>query len=202
MEGKTDYFTVAELRERSWTERIIKKLNLTPCGIIQNPECGAAIIKIYDRKLVELFEATDEFKAMVKEDKSKKKGALKEDKKRKERLLEKVENIEITIEYVPESLLKKMALADYNTWHIEKRQTFEWASGRSDRKFQQKLRHNYIRHNLTNYDQIMNRIAKKIHGKDEYAEIRRILLKRIKEAWQTAAKNEKKKNKLSDGDFL
>jgi hypothetical protein len=86
LEGKTDYLTATELRERSWTEQIIKKLNLTPCDIIPNPECSSATIKIYDRTLVEISEATEEFKALVKADKSKKKGALKENKKRKEKL--------------------------------------------------------------------------------------------------------------------
>lgn len=196
MEGKTDYFTTAELRERYWTDRIIKKLRLTPCGIIPNPECSASTVKTYDRNLVESLEATDEFKALVKADKSKRKGALKEDKKRKESLIEKVGKVEIKVEYVPEPFLTTMALADYNTWRIEKRQTFEWASGKSDWRFQQKIRHNYIRHNLTNYDEIIHEIAKQIHGKEEYAEIRSILLKRIKETWQKAAENEKKKDNL------
>jgi hypothetical protein len=201
LEGKTDYFTAAELRARSWTERIIKKLNLTSCGTIPNPECSAATIKIYDRTLVENCEATDEFKALVKADKSKKKGELKEEKYRKERLLKEVEDIEIKVEYVPEPMLIKMAMADYNTWNIEKRQTFEWASGRSDRRFQQKVRHNYIRHKLTNYDQIIHEIAKKIRGEDEYAEIRSILLKRIKQAWKAAAENKKKEGKLPSSEF-
>lgn len=201
MEGKTDYFTAAELRERSWTERIIKKLNLTPCGTITNPECITLSIKIYDRNLVENCEATDEFKALVKADKSKKKGALKKDKKRKEKLLQEVENVEIKVEYVPEPFLTTMALADYNTWRIEKRKTFEWASGKSDKRFQQKVKHNYIRHNLTNYDQIMHDIAKKIRSEDEYEEIRSILIKRIKEAWKVAAENEKKGRKLPTRDL-
>lgn len=200
MEGKTGYFTAAELKKRSWTERIIKKLNLIPCGTITNPECSVLSIKIYDRNLVEICEATDEFKALVKADKSKKKGALKEDKKRKEKLLQEVDNVEIKVKYVQEPFLTTMALADYNTWRIEKRKTFEWASGKSDKRFQQKIRHNYIRHNLTNYDQIIHEIAKKICSEDEYAEIRSILIKRIKEEWQKAAKNEKKK-KLSDSNF-
>lgn len=200
MEGKTDYFTATELRERSWTERIIKKLNLTPCGIIPNPECSASTIKTYDRNLVESLEATDEFKALVKADKSRRKGVLKEDKKRKESLIEKVGKVEIKVEYVPEPFLTTMALADYNTWRIEKRKTFEWASGKSDRRFQRKIRHNYIRHNLTNYDQIMPEITKKIRSEEEYAEIRSILIKRIKEAWQ-AAENEKKGGKLPGIDF-
>ena len=138
---------------------------------------------------------------LVKADKSKKKGALKEDKYRKERLLKEVENIEIKVEYIPEPMLTKMALADYNTWHIEKRKTFEWASGRSARRFQQKIRHNYIRHNLTNYNLIIQGIARKIHGEDEYTEIRSILLKRIKERWLAAAENEKMESKLSASDL-
>ncbi|MGE4494932.1 MAG: hypothetical protein AB7D09_08875 [Methanosarcina sp.] len=196
MEGKKDYFTATELRERSWTERIIKKLNLTPCGTTPNPEYSALSIKIYDRNLVENCEATDEFKALVKADKSKKKGALKEDKKRKEKLLEEVGNVEIKVEYVLEPFLTTMALADYNTWRIEKRKTFDWASGKSDKRFQRKIRRNYTRHNLTNYDQIMHEIAKKLRSEDEYAEIRSILIKRIKETWKVA-ENETKKDNLS-----
>jgi hypothetical protein len=42
----------------------------------------------------------------------------------------------------------------------------------------------------------MHEIAKKIRSKDEYVEIRGILIKRIKETWKTEAESEKKKDNL------
>lgn len=70
--------TLSELKERGWTDSIIKKMNLFPDKLAKNPHyLKAAPMKLYFISRIEELEKSEQFSNLIAKSQSKKEGAKK-----------------------------------------------------------------------------------------------------------------------------
>lgn len=194
-EKEEDYIPKSELKERGWTDSMIKKLNLKPDTSKRNPmyPTAAPPMKLYSREKIEQIEKTPEFEELYEKSLKRKKSAQKAVETKKEKLLEFAENVKIKVKYIEEPQLTDLAIQSFNNWHFL-HDDVPPASRNSDEVFLDRIRNNFIRHELTNYDRIIAHIRGQIGKHEAYQLIKERVMERIDEEWNRK-KTEQEKNK-------
>ena len=191
-----EFITKTELKERGWTDSIIKSLNVEPDEERPNPKYkSASPMKLYKLEKIKSLEATPEFEQLYEKSLKRRASAEKAVETKREKLIEFAENVKIEVRYMPEPQLTRNAISAYNSWNVEKIYSgkCEAASTRSDEIFLIRIRNNYIRHQLTNYDAILAQIRSKVGTHEVYDTIREKIAERINHVW---------KEKSSQGDNI
>jgi hypothetical protein len=190
------YITLSDLKKRGWTDNIIQKMQLQPDKVVKNPCFSKAPpMKLFLISQVENCEKTEQFAALVDKSKRRKIGASKAVKTKTKKLFAFIDSVEIKVQFVPEPLLTEKAIHAYNTWQNNRPSVINgnnegfYADINSDSSFLDRIKSNYIRHNLTNYDEILEEIKGKTGITEVYPELKKRVQERIKEEWNRQKSN-------------
>jgi hypothetical protein len=106
------------------------------------------------------------------------------DEAKKQKLLFHVSRWHITVEKLPYAQVQKKAIKRYNT-HLFNTGQFDKpkANTTRDREFLDRISVNYIRHNLTNYDKMLDRVCKKMVSIDVYVLLNQKIYQTIGETY-------------------
>lgn len=190
MEDNNDYIILATLKKRGWTDSMIKKLALTPDKLVRNPRYKkAASMKIFSLQKVERLERTELFNMLLAKSRKRKKSAAKAVETKRTNLFSYVESVPIIIKYIPEPQVTTDAIESYNYWQsrrpsiVKGKNSFVPANMESDDFFINRIRSNYIRHKLTNYDEILKVIKGHVGVGEGYFTLKRKVMDRIDTEW-------------------
>jgi hypothetical protein len=167
-----EYFTITDLKQRGWTKSLISELNLKPDLEKTNPKFPTATpMKLYRTQKIYDLERTEQFQAVT---------ADKEEVSISPELLEYVQNVELEFDDIPYELTH-LALDSYNTWLLNSASVI---SGRkplievgveADTDFLYRIKGNYIRHHLSNYENILGFVQAHDCGFEEFGELKKLL---------------------------
>lgn len=179
---KEMYYNKAQLKKRGWTDSIIKKMNLTPDLLKQNPFYKKAPqMKLYLMKSIEELENTEQFIKLIEKSAKRKKSAIKSTETKTDKIISYVDSLKITIPKISSEGLKKNAIANYNDFESYKSawdKNYEpnyYEPNDYDSDFLARIQVNYIRHQLTSYDKEL----KGIFGKTGKYKAYKILKNRV-----------------------
>ena len=165
---KTDLISV-----RKWTNRLIKKYMPVPDEIRNNPHYGrASEMKLYKISRVESIEKNEQFLIDFQKTILRRKSSAKMVETKKDNLLIEISELPISVEFIPRNELVPLVIDDYNDRNYYK----DYLTLRDlDQSTLERLTVNYIRHQLTSYDQCLGLIFSKVGKKEGY----RLLIERI-----------------------
>ena len=165
---KTDLISV-----RKWTDRLIKKYMPVPDEIRNNPHYGrASEMKLYKISRVESIEKNEQFLIDFQKTILRRKSSAKMVETKKDNLLIEISELPISVEIIPRYELVPLVIDDYNDRNYYK----DYLTLRDlDQSTLERLTVNYIRHQLTSYDQCLGLIFSKVGKKEGY----RLLIERI-----------------------
>ena len=165
---KTDLISV-----RKWTDRLIKKYMPVPDEIRNNPHYGrASEMKLYKISRVESIEKNEQFLIDFQKTILRRKSSLKMVETKKDNLLIEIFELPISVEFIPRNELVPLVIDDYNDRNYYKD---DLTLRDLDQSTLERLTVNYIRHQLTSYDQCLGLIFSKVGKKEGY----RLLKERI-----------------------
>ena len=160
---KTDLISV-----RKWTERLIKKYMPVPDEIRNNPHYGrASEMKLYKISRVESIEKNEQFLIDFQKTILRRKSSLKMVETKKDNLLIQISELPISVEIIPRYELIPLVIDAYNDRNYYK----DYLTLRDlDQSTLERLTVNYIRHNLTEYEDHLYTIGDQV-GKKEGARL-------------------------------
>lgn len=194
-----EHYTQSMIIDRGWSKSMIDKLLGEPDDFATNPHYkNSSPLKLYLISRVTSIECTEEFiNLKLKKDKKSKVGVDVAFAKR-EKLLKEINETEIEVEVLPSLELRKLSIESYNDRH-------QWLvptniSDKIDKFFLDKMKVNYIRHHLTIYDELLNRIARNVGVDDAYILLQNKIFDAIKKAYPSLKTecNRQKRAKLKE----
>ncbi|MFB5652819.1 hypothetical protein ACE5IS_19435 [Leptospira wolffii] len=186
---KYDYLSISKIKERSgWSPAARKKFLGEPDKEYPNPHgLSSAPVKLFSIKRIEEIESSELFVEFARKNKKRILGAIKAVEKKKEILRKKIQETEFKIEALPIRELFKRAFYHYNHY-----QTFlgseRQVSVSSDKSLKKRLILNYVRHRLTNYDDVLLELRRKVGKERAYSELRNKLDQVILETYSWLAR--------------
>jgi hypothetical protein len=187
-ESKIDkkYISKAGLKARGWTDSMIRRLLGDPDLTVRNPYYRKAPeMKLYLIERVNRIEGSDIF-LELKEKSMKRREAMKKVAKMKEsELLKYVDSIEIEVEKMEIEKIKKLAIENYNfhQGEIDHIENMIFSEKDLDNAFLSRIMVNYIRHNLTNYEDLLEELEGKVGKINAYIKLKNKILKKIAEVY-------------------
>ncbi|MCW3051660.1 MAG: hypothetical protein JWN14_830 [Chthonomonadales bacterium] len=192
--ARLNYFTVAELKERGWTDTLIRDYLGGPDATLKNPRYAcAAPMRLYLRDRAVAVEAQENWSGILARASKRKEAAQKATETKSQRLLAYVSGLQISITAMPLPEVTELACEAYNRrmQNIEEdrmydgRFDFEWtpATTWSDSAFLQRITVNYLRHRLSRYDHELERLFGKVGIRDAYAQLNAKVYLAITEAY-------------------
>jgi len=173
---KTDLISI-----RKWSDRLIKKYMPVPDEIRNNPYYGqASTMKLYKISRVEAIEKNEQFlidfqKTMLRRKSSEKMVATKKD-----NLFIQISELPISVEIIPRNELIPLVIDAYNDRNYYK----DYLTLRDlDQSTLERLTVNYIRHQLTSYDQCLGLIFSRVGKKEGYRLLKERIYKCISESY-------------------
>lgn len=176
------YLNQTELLERGWTLKMINALLPAP-ELEENPKYKrAAPTKLWDIETIEEIEKTEEYKIMYEKVERRREAAQKavETKRKKtEQIIDEAIN-QLTIIVYPYDAVVKMALQDKREWYryqnsIRGYERFDTDFSDIDTNTKQRWTVNFIRHNLTNYEDILEQIRGKTGINTQYYRLKQAI---------------------------
>ena len=156
---RDEMFSKPALKERGWTDSLIKKFLPTHDGERLNPHYRCAPpMKLYRIERVKKIENSKEFVEMIEKSKKRKETARQAVDNKISNIMEYAQNIDIVIPIIPDNELKYRACADYNDFKeyqsAIRGEPLEYspAGPYSDDVFLARICTNYLRHNCTDYE--------------------------------------------------
>lgn len=183
MENKK-YYTKTDLKRFGFSETLINKIFPNPITKANPFYRCANPMKLYDSKLVDEYMKTDDFqihlqKRNIKAEKSKIIAI-----NRKESLIEEINKKikEIKVERIDiKDLEKRTLISKYNWLAYCKNNDFDFLDPKEETLKRWMI--NYIRHELTSYDEVLYNIKGKIGKQDAYQLYRTAVMDKIKEIY-------------------
>ena len=173
---KTDLISI-----RKWTDRLIKKYMPVPDEIRNNPHYGrASEMKLYKISRVESIEKNEHFLIDFQKTILRRKSSAKMVETKKDNLLIEISELPISVEFIPRYELVPLVIDDYNDRNYYK----DYLTLRDlDQSTLERLTVNYIRHQLTSYDQCLGLIFSKVGKKEGYRLLRERIYNCISESY-------------------
>jgi hypothetical protein len=177
-----EFITKTEIKtRRKWTESLITKYLPDPDLIKNNPMFrGASEMKLYKVSRIDEIEKCELFlidfqKTSLRRKKSKKMVNTKTD-----NLLNKISNISISVKEYNRQELVKMVIDSYNQRNNHKEPI---SQRETDQTTMERLMVNYIRHELTSYDDILMELYSKTGKEQAYKLLNERIYKSIGEVY-------------------
>jgi len=171
-------FTVRQLKQRGWTETLVKQFLGPPDATRPNPHYkSAAPMRLYAATRVEALEACEDWRRAAERSRMRSEAGKAVAVRKADELIERAEQLPITVTRLPLDQLQKRAIASYNAFHVEvlweRVNDYEKADAQSDPAFLSRITVNYIRHSLTAYDKHLQEVAGRIGLSQAIGTIRR-----------------------------
>lgn len=155
MQKDCNYISLSSLKDRGWTESIIKKIGITHDKEAVNPRYRCASpMKLYDIKKIEAIESTSEFIQLYDAAKKRKVAGRRATETKIKAMKDYVHSIEIQMPKMNKEQIFRKAVAHYNDlWglrgcydkHISDYKTLDMST-------LERLTANMIRHTMTDYE--------------------------------------------------
>jgi len=180
---RNEYYNKTELKQLGFTDLIIQKLNIEPDDSFKN--YYGYITYCYLKEKINAIVESETFKTLVAQKRHvSKESVQKAIETKKQKLLDLINSIQITVKKVPNVL--REAIDSYNNFHEslidEDGEPLKGYDNRAsyddDEEFLDRITLNYIRHNLTEYDESLSLLIGKVGKEEAY----RLLNKRVTEA--------------------
>lgn len=172
------YYRSSELKQRGWTDGLIKKFLPKPDETKTNPVIkSAAPMKLYKIKRVERIEKSEKFIKEMENISRRKIAARKAVETKTAKTVEWANSVKINVPTLNRDKLLKKAIYHYKQFH-------DTCVGSIDDEFAARISTNYIRHECTNYDMVLGALDGKV-GRSKAYEI-------IKEKVNQTIKNQHK----------
>lgn len=182
---RTDFYNLTELKERGWTPKMVSTLiDVEPTEFWGRYKTQTQ--KCYLKTYIEDIETTDQFKAMLEAALAKKQTAMASADRRRAELVAEYTKIAngMEVPVIPMAQLQEEAVEH---WYDHKcaiacyygRESPEYP--KPDEDTLRRWVHNYVRHELTDYDSILEEIRGKVGVGEAYQAIREILDGRIEQ---------------------
>ena len=209
---ESDYICKSTLKERGWTDSIIKKLNVQPDKLADNPHYKKAPqMKLYLIEKIKQIEQTSEFKELIKKSEKRKKSAKTTVITRKNNLINYIKYLLIDIPEIDETELTHLAIEHYNQHKRDVSfEVYQYNPERSNKideqiiklndiknlslEFLNRIKVNYIRHELSDYDEYLDELYKQIGKEEAYILLKNRILDEISKVYPNL-KNECEKQK-------
>lgn len=192
MPDKPQYISKAGLKERGWTDTGITKF-LGPCDkTAVNPHYRkAAPMHLFLVDRVVAAEQTDAYRQFTEKNKNRVTGAKKAVKTKKERLLEELMGWQINVKKKKYHKVVRNAINSYNSFHhmlnVERGHEYIKASKNSDPEFLRRITVNYLRHNLSSYEERLDDLFGKVGKTEAYIILNRKIYESIAKAYPDLA---------------
>jgi len=166
---KKEYLSRGKLKERGWTDGIIKKFMPLCDKEKKNPYyASASPMKLYLLERVKQIENTDKFKKELIKSQPRKKASHKAVETKLKKIRDYIKNLKIIVKKIPIDSIQKKAIRDYNDFKEAIEIEYQKATINSDTLFLNRICVNYIRHNLTIYENELEKIFGKVGSKEAY----------------------------------
>ena len=159
------YISLSSLKDRGWTESIIKKMGVEPDKEEVNPHYRcAAPMKLYDVRRIESIEATDEFRTLYNTALKRRMAAKKAADTKMQAMKDYVHSIEIKMPNLSREQVFRQAVAHYNDlWNWRGRYDKHISDYRTlDVETLERITANMIRHSMTDYEDVLGRSFGKV----------------------------------------
>ena len=177
-----EFITKTDLiSKRKWTDALLKKYMTEPDLIKNNPHYGqASKMKLYKISRVESIEKNEQFLIDFQKTILRRKSSAKMVETKKDNLLIEIFELPISVEFIPRNKLVPLVIDDYNDRNYYK----DYLTLRDlDQSTLERLTVNYIRHQLTSYDQCLGLIFSKVGKKEGYRLLKERIYKCISESY-------------------
>lgn len=142
---------------RGWTKSIIKKFYPICDKEATNPHYKCASpMKLYSLAKVEQIEKTEEFKNTLIKSEKRKLSAKKAVQKKWDEAVEFAENVDIKIPYIQQKKLYNLACSSYDDWQCSRGNYDNSAFCSNNEAFLKRIQINFLRHECTNYESILD----------------------------------------------
>ena len=178
-----------------FTDSIIKTLNIVPTEIKPNPHNKKNFMKLYSEEYIDTILKSSEFVNLVGKNINRRLGALKSTNTKVEKLMRDIDNLNITIKRIEN--VELLALHQYNEYNITQ---LRLANVKADVRFLDRLCVNYIRHELTNYDNSLDFTVGKVGKYKAFNRINEKIYTRIKEVYPQYSEECDRQLKIIIGD--
>lgn len=175
-----EYITKPHLKNRGWTDAMVKKFLGAPDATKPNPHYkSAAPMGLWLAKRVNQAERTAAWKAEKEKSVGRKASAQKAVKTKTQKAIEFAQTVAITVPTMDYDKAVKKACWSYNDFHeylfMERGHDYTPAGVDSDPDFLRRITMNYLRHECTSYEKELY----KLYGKTGISEAHDILQQRI-----------------------
>lgn len=196
-----EYISVAGLKSRGWTDSLIRRFLGKEDKSVENPHYSSApMMRLYSFKRVLAVESEENFEEAKGISYSRSIRGREIARVRSRKLIEQARNMEVKIRILSKKELFSRSIESYNDFHGAislERGGWEWepAAYSSSREFLDRIRVNYVRHELTDYDEELENVAGKVGVREAVEVIQEKIFDKISEAYPYLS-NECKKQKL------
>ena len=190
-------YTLTQIKQMGFTDSIIKTLNIIPTEIKPNPHNKKNFMKLYSEEYIDTILKSSEFVNLVGKNINRRLGALKSTTTKVEKLMRDIDNLNITIKRIEN--VELLALHQYNEYNITQ---LRLANVKDDVRFLDRLCVNYIRHELTNYDNSLDFTVGKVGKYKAFNRINEKIYTRIKEVYPQYSEECDRQLKIKIGDDL
>jgi hypothetical protein len=178
-EKEYKHYTKTQLKERGWTDRIIRIYMPEPCLKKKNNyyKCAPDIC-LYEKEKIHKIESLEDFKIEIKKSEKRRNSMKLVAERKRQELIDYVKNLKIEVQKINPNKIFKDACDNYNDWNeefIEKNNV--------ETSFLHRITVNYIRHNLTNYEEELDELFGQIGKDDGYYLLKNRILNKIKELY-------------------
>lgn len=186
-ELKRNMLTKQNLKERGWTDALIKKYLHEPDECRQNPAYkSAAPMCLFDEARMMRIERTAEFAEDMAKTERRRQATQKVAERRAERTLELLDQISVEVPLIEWDVLVRDACASYNYLERSIRDEFH-ASPSSNPRFLERICVNFLRHECSQYEHELIKVAGRVGADDARSRIKKIVLDAIAGAYPTLA---------------
>ncbi len=202
--AKEAYYTKCGLKLRGWSDRLIALLLKEPDLTCDNPHYKCAPpMRLYRRSRVHEAEKRKPFLAAMVGREQRQERARKAVETKREKLQDWIDRLDVQVPVLDWDKLTQGAIAHYNDWQEDRfdrtgNYDIKMAGEHSDKGFLDRIRVNYLRHELTDYEQTLDRMAGKVGASDGYVEVKVMMLNAIADTYpQLAAECRKQASAVS-----
>ena len=199
---KTKFVTKSTLLNLGWTESLVSKFLPEPDKFQPNPyHKSGPPMRLYDLKRVERIEKTKRFIATKQAVEPRKKAARKAVTSKREGTMKYVDLVVVQVPKMDRDELVKLACESYNDWQEQKdsrrEESRDWepANFLSSAPFLERICVNYLRHELTGYENHLEKTFGKVGTAEAYKKIKEKVENAITETYPWLTEECKKQRK-------
>jgi hypothetical protein len=179
--------TKTDLRARGWTASLIDTFLPAPDLEKRNPRyASAAPMKLYFLWRIENMERTAQWQERRAVAKKRSESSSRAAAKKAARLLRSLQNMTIVVPILPMNQLVQSACRHYNDMAIDREKPFR-ATPTSEKAFLDRICVNYLRHELTDYEEHLEDVFGKVGVNSARSEIRTRVYSAIAELYPALA---------------